>query len=133
MHNFFISIRTKQCAFCRHLFVFFWILSVSNTILFPTYISHSEQMRIEDVAQNRSLRSTSFLDIFLEMVFAAKTSAADAWLADTQEDNLEKDFITSRPTLLKKPEAFNPGLLPPQEDSGKEGTPLTKTTPPPKG
>lgn len=132
MHNFFTSIRTKRDSFCRHVFVFFWILSVTNTILFPTYISFDEQWEIED-AQNRGSQSASFLDIFLEILFEAKASAAEAWLADTQEDNLEKDFVASRPTLLKKPGMYNPGLLPVKQDSGTEGPPLTKNTPPPKG
>lgn len=133
MNSIISSIRARQGAFFRHIFVFFWFLSISNTILFPAYtISEEDIDPYVAVVQVGKQAPVSFLGLVFEL--ASNTNAMDALLADTQEDGLDKVyFITSRCASLKNPEASLLNLLHTHGVASPDIPPLGINTPPPKG
>ncbi|MCW5912422.1 MAG: hypothetical protein KIT62_15245 [Cyclobacteriaceae bacterium] len=135
MKSIITSIRAKQGAFFRHVFIFFWILSISNSILFPAYtLDENPENSNRMVIQVGKQPSVSFLGLVFELALSVNANTADALLADTQDDGLEKlDFITSRHATLKNPESLFLNLLPVRGEPRPEVPALGTITPPPRG
>ncbi|MBX2899292.1 MAG: hypothetical protein KF775_06565 [Cyclobacteriaceae bacterium] len=127
------SIRNRQFAFYRHVFIFLWGISISNSILFPAYTLSQQTEEQQIVLQASRLASVSFLGMVMELVLHINSNSSDAYLADTQDDSLDKlDFITTRLFLPHYRVAQQSGRFPLFVINSPDSLPLAISTPPPK-
>jgi hypothetical protein len=127
------SIRAKQSAFLRHVILSFWILSISNSILFPAYTLSGKEPDASNhmTVQAGKQASLSFLGLFIEIV--VQSNSTDALLADVQDEGLEKvDFIASRSVVLKNPEGIKNTNPPIHNYLRAESPEIATISPPPK-
>ncbi|MBX2895381.1 MAG: hypothetical protein KF856_01210 [Cyclobacteriaceae bacterium] len=133
MINIITSIRANQSAFLRHVILFFWILSISNSILFPAYTLSGKESATSNqmIVQVGKQASLSFLGLFIEMV--VQSNSTDTLLADVQDEGLEKvDFIASRSVVLKKPDGIKNTNPPIHNYLRAESPEIATISPPPK-
>jgi hypothetical protein len=123
--------RKKSSSHLWRVVVFFWVISVTNTLLFPAFTIPLKE-RSESIAIHSDMGAkTSPLKQLLLLIFTSVDAHAD--LADTSEETADKiEFVSSRHYLIREAQQYNEPTPFTHLNETFANAVLEKFTPPPK-
>jgi hypothetical protein len=125
------NFRKKSNSQLWRVFVFLWIISVSNTLLFPAFTIPLKEKAESVIIQSHHTAKTSALEQFLLLIFTSVDANAD--LADTSEEAADKiEFVSSRHYLIREAQLNTEPTPFTHLNVTFANAVLEKSTPPPK-